>query len=172
MRLLISNPSIVVALEQVGFLDLLFNLPIEINVTEFLYERELEGCIGQRLLQLGLQIRPLGSEMTTLATKSRRQFPTLCLDEGYAFALALKSSFELLTISPELSRLAEIEKVSYRSLIWFFDLVMHNRTIAQDSLCQGILTIAETTRCHLLKKEAVAWLSHSSSLLNNNDELQ
>lgn len=154
MHLLVSNPSILIGLERVGFLEPLFNLPIEVNVTDFLYERELKNYDGQKLLKLGLQIQSLDPEMATFAMQYCRSNTTLCQDEGYAFALAQKSEFILLIINPELGRLAEIEHIQYCPLSLLFELMLDRQVISYDSLQQGLSNITAMTRCHLLRKEA------------------
>ncbi|WP_334891506.1 hypothetical protein [Nostoc sp.] len=159
MRLLISNPSILITLQRVGFLEPLFNLAIEVNVTDFLYERELKDYDGQKLLKLGLQIQSLEPEMATFAIQYCRSHTTLCQDEGYAFALAQKCEFILLIINPELARLAAIERIKHYSLSLLLELMLDRQVISQDFLQQGLFNITAMTRCHLLRKEAEDCLS-------------
>lgn len=133
-------------------------------MTDFLYERELKHYSGHKLIHLGLQIQLLDSEMTTLAAQYYREISTLCRDESYALILAKKSSFALLTINPELSRLAETKKVNCYQLSSLLDLMRNQQVMTHNALAQGVSAIAATSRCHLVRTEAMLWLSRVSYL--------
>lgn len=162
MRLLVSNPSILVALEQVDLLKTLFALPMEVSVTDFLYERELRNYGGQELLKLGLQIQVLNPRMTTLVTQYCRNVPTLCRDEAFTFVLAQEHNFVLLTINPELVRLAEAKSIDHYPLSSVFNLMLDQSLIAQRSLVQRLSGTAAKTRCPLVRREAEVCLSNLS----------
>lgn len=160
MRLLVSNPSILVALGQVDLLEPLFNLPSEISVTDFLYKRELSNHEGQELIKLGLQIQKLEPQMTTLAAQYRQAVPTLCRDEVYTFVLAQACNFVLLTINPELVELANAKSIEHCSLSSLLNLMLDQSLIAHCSFTQRVSSIATTTCCPLIRREAEAYLSN------------
>ncbi|MBD2432403.1 MULTISPECIES: hypothetical protein [Fischerella] len=159
IRLLVSNPSILIALKQAGLIEPLFKLPIEVNVTDLLYERELRDYDGQKLLKLGLKIQSLDSEIATLAMQNCQKNINLCYDEKYAFALAHKLDFILLIINPELAKLAETKGIKYYLLSFLFELMLERKVIALDFLQQGLCNIKAMTRCYLLREQAKYFLS-------------
>lgn len=159
MRLIISNPSILMALEQVDLLEMLFALPSTISVTDFLYDRELKNYGGQKLRKLGLQIQVLEPKMTTLATTYRQNSPTLCREEAYTFVLAQTADFTLLTINPQLVELAESKRLEHCSLSQVFSLMLDRSLISQSFLTQKIARIVDISRCPLIRREAEEFLS-------------
>jgi hypothetical protein len=159
MRLLVSNPSILVLLEQEWFLLAIAKLPIELSVTDLLYERELKSCNGQKLVQLGLQIQILDPSTTTLAASYQQRNSTVCLTESFALALAKASNFTLLSINPDLTRLAQAEEVDYCNLCWLFNYIVDEKAIALEYMLQGLVAISQKVRCYLLRKELNDWLS-------------
>lgn len=164
MRLLVSNPSISVVLEQYWFLEALAKLPIELSVTDLLYEHELKSCNGQKLVQLGLQIQTLDSSTTTLAASYQHKNSAICLTESFALALAKASNFTLLSINPGLTQLAQAEEVDHRDLCWLFDCIADEKAITQECIRQGLVAISQKIRCYLLKKELNNWLFDAKKL--------
>ena len=163
MRLIISNPSILMALEQVDLLETLLAVPLEISVTDFLYDRELKNYSGQKLRELGLQIQILEPKMTTLATTHRQNFSTLCRDEAYTFVIAKMANLTILTINPQLVELAKAANLEHCSLSQVLNLMLDHRLVTQSSLTQRIARVFEMTRCPLIRREAEEFLSSMSS---------
>jgi len=159
MRLLVSNPSISVILEQCWFLEAIAKIPIELSVTDLLYEHELKNCNGQKLVQLGLQIKTLDSITTTLVADYKQRNSSICLTELFALALAKASNFTLLSINPELTQLALAEEVDYRNLSWVFNYIVDEKAVALECMIQRLVAISQKVRCCLLKKELNNWLS-------------
>lgn len=159
MRLLVSNPSISVLLEQHWFLEAIAKIPIELSVTDLLYERELKNCNGQKLVQLGLQIKALDPSTTTLAANYKQKNSTICLTEIFALALAKASNFTLLSINPDLTKLAKAEEVDYCNLCWVFNCIVDEKAVALECMIQSLIAISQKVRCCFLKKELNDWLS-------------
>lgn len=57
MAILVSDTSVLIDLERAGLLEAMFVLPFEFVVPDLLYERELAGEMGERLLGLGLGLK-------------------------------------------------------------------------------------------------------------------
>ena len=57
MKVLVSDTSALVDLERGSLLDAAFRLPFEFVVPDLLYERELKGHGGERLLERGVRNR-------------------------------------------------------------------------------------------------------------------
>lgn len=167
MRLLVSNPSISVILKQCWFLEAITKIPIELSVTDLLYERELNNCNGQKLVQLGLQIKTLDPSTTTLAANYKQRNSSICLTEIFALALAKTSNFTLLSINPDLTQLALVEEVDYCNLCWVFNCLVDEKAIALECMIQNLITISQKVRCCLLKKELNNWLSNAKLLIVN-----
>ena len=56
MKVLVSDTSALVDLERGSLLEATFRLPFEFTVRDLLYERELKGYGGERLLEQGMHI--------------------------------------------------------------------------------------------------------------------
>lgn len=159
MRLLVSNPSISVILEQCWFLEAIAKLPIELSVTDLFYEHELKNCNGQKLVQLGLQIKTLDSSTTNLVAGYKQRNSSICLTELFALALAKASNFTLLSINPELTQLALAEEVDYCNLSWIFNYIVDEKAVGLEYMIQNLIALSQKVRCCLLKKELNNWLS-------------
>lgn len=82
MPILVSDTSVVIDLERAGLLEDIFLLPFEFCVPDLLFQRELAGELGDRLIQLGLRIEELTSaelRRATLVNRKRCSWPTFCL---------------------------------------------------------------------------------------------
>lgn len=56
MSILVSDTSIIVDLEWGDMLEQMFLLPYEFSVPDLLFERDLKGDLGDRLLACGLNV--------------------------------------------------------------------------------------------------------------------
>ena len=84
-------------LERGALLEALFQLPHEFVVPDLLFERELKGVLGDRLIALGLRVEELTPAEVTRAAALRRQRSALSVPDTFAFALARERTWTLLT---------------------------------------------------------------------------
>ena len=79
-------------------------LPFEFVVPDLLYERGLKGHGGERLLERGMRIEELDGDGVMQALSYRRRRPALSLADCFAFVLAVRGRWILLTGDAELRR--------------------------------------------------------------------
>lgn len=145
----VSDTSVLIDLERGSLLEAAFRLPFAFAVPDLLYERELRGNRGARLLELGLRVSELDGSGVEQALAYRRREPALSLPDCFALTLATRGDWTLLTGDAALRRLAQQVKVDCHGLLWLLDemLVAHAATPA--TLHAGLLAISEHPRCRL-----------------------
>lgn len=149
MSVLVSDTSVIIDLERGGILEQLFQLPYEICVPDLLFERELKGELGDRLLACGLDVVELDSEEMTSATQLNREHGRLSAPDTFAFILAQARQWTLLTGDGPLRRLAIDQGVQMHGVLWVIDQYRHHG-IMEGGLLHGSLTaISEHQRCRL-----------------------
>jgi hypothetical protein len=99
----------------------MFLLPFEFAVPDLLYERELVGEIGDRLVQLGLQVEILTPAEVRRATAVNRQHALLSVPDTFAFAIAEVRGWGQLTGDGVLRELAAVEKINMHGVLWLLD---------------------------------------------------
>jgi hypothetical protein len=158
-QVLVSNSSILLALEQANLLAPLFALPLEISITDLLYEREVKDYNGPALKKLGLCIHPLTAEIVASASAQNRSIaPTLCRDETQALILAEQSSLSLLGSHPTLARIAKAQNVPY---FWLKELLLQlleQQLLSDHIFHQRIHNMHTSVRCPFIKDDVSALL--------------
>jgi hypothetical protein len=156
-QLLVSNSSILLGLERANLLVPLLALPLEISITDLLYEREVKGYNGPALQKLGLCIRPLTAEMVASASIQYRSItPTLCRDETQALILAKQSALSLLGSHPTLARIAQAQNVPF---FWLKDalvLLLEQQVLSDRIFHQRIHAMHTSVRCPFIKDDVSA----------------
>ena len=155
MKVLVSDTSALVDLERGSLLDAAFRLPFEFVVPDLLYERELKGHGGERLLERGMRIAELDGDGVTQALNYRRRWP----------ALAVRSRWILLTGDAELRRLADAERVDCHGVLWLMDEMLHVAGASVRQLHDGLEAISTHPRCRLPRGEVQARLTRYAALL-------
>lgn len=134
-------------------LDDLFRLPFEFAVPDLLYERELDGVLGNQLVALGLRVEELTPAELTRATVARRQNARLSIPDTFAFAIARSRRWTLLTGDGSLRELAIAEKVDMHGVLWLFDQFADGGHVPLDRLHDGLSTLSAHPRCRLPTSE-------------------
>ena len=86
--ILVSDTSVLIDLERGGLLEAIFALPHQFAVPDLLYDREMRGEWGDRLVGLGLQVAEVSAEGVGNALRYRQQRSTLSVPDSFALALA------------------------------------------------------------------------------------
>jgi hypothetical protein len=89
MDVLVSDTSVVIDLERARLIEALFTLPHHVMVPDRLYERELRGHGGERLVELGLVVRSLTGEEVARAQRLRSRERRISLYDSYALSIAV-----------------------------------------------------------------------------------
>jgi hypothetical protein len=156
-QVLVSNSSILLALERANLLAPLFALPLEISITDLLYEREVKDHNGPALQRLGLCIYPLTAETVASASMQHRSIaPTLCRDETQALILAKQSALGLLGSHPTLASIAKAQHVPYFWLKEVLVLLLEQQVLSERVFHERVQTMHTNVRCPFIKKDVSA----------------
>ncbi len=139
----------IIDLDRGGLIDDLFRLPFAVAVPDLLFDRELGGRLGERLMSLGLQVEELTPSELARATVVRRQRVDLSTPDTFAFAIAEARRWTLLTGDGGLRRLAVAEGVEMHGLLWVIDLFEAEAIVGKSRLHAGLSTIFGHPRCRL-----------------------
>ncbi len=153
--ILVSDTSVLIDLERGGFLEAVFALPHEFAVPDVLYDREMQGEWGERLIQLGLRVVEVSAGGVGNALLYRQQRPSLSLPDSFALALAKEREWLLLTGDAELRELAIGESVECHGLLWLFDIMENAGIPGIRTLHEGLAALASHPRCRLPRREVM-----------------
>lgn len=149
MSILVSDTSILIDLERAGLLEEMFLLPYDFAVPDLLYENELAGELGDRLVGLGLRVEVLTPTELTRAIVVKRQHARLSAPDTFAFALAESRGWGLLTGDGTLRALAATKEVEMHGVLWVFDQLADGNHVGPDRLHGGLTTLSAHPRCRL-----------------------
>ncbi len=153
MKVLVSDTSVLIDLERGGFVEAIFSLPFEFAVPDVLYNRELEGEWGTRLVGLGLRVEEISSTGVEKALRYRSAQPMLSVPDSFALALAKERAWLLLTGDGQLRELAAGEKVECHGVLWLLDRMEELGTPGIQLLHDGLADLAGHPRCRLPVRE-------------------
>lgn len=153
MAVLVSDTSVVVDLERGGLLEQVFGLPHDFVVPDRLFERELAGNLGDRLLGLGLRVEELAGDEVAVAAQLLRAERALSVPDAFAFAIAKARAWTLLTGDGALRRVAEGAGLEIHGVLWVMDELEEKRALAHDVLHSALSAIAGHPRCRLPRAE-------------------
>jgi hypothetical protein len=153
MRVLVSDTSVIVDLERGQCLEPCFKLPCEFVVPDLLYKRELLAAGGPALCRLGLKVEILSGDEVAAAQDTRRTHSRLSLPDAYAFTLAQKRGWALLTGDGELRALAQATNVPFHGVLWVMDQLFEGSVLEAAVLIKGLTALATHPRCRLPKAD-------------------
>jgi predicted nucleic acid-binding protein len=147
--ILVSDTSVIIDLERGALLEDLFRLPFEFAVPDLLFERELNGALGARLVELGLIVEELSSAELARATVVRRERKRLSAPDIFAFAIAEARGWPLLSSDGDLRELATEADVECHGVLWIWDLLEGGQHLPVHRLHAGLTAIFAHPRCRL-----------------------
>lgn len=143
MKILISDASALIDLEQTGLIDAVLRLPYEVYTSDALFKRELEGEKGINLCQAGLKIATLDDSDARHALDIHRSSPHLAIVDAFALALAQRSKQILLAGDPVLQAAANAHRLEWRCMMWILDQ-LEELNICHASELSAALSILQT----------------------------
>lgn len=146
-------------LERGELLEEVFKLPHEFVVPDLLFERELKGALGDRLVALGLRIEELTPNEVAQATAIGRKRATLSTPDTFAYALAKERVWTLLTGDGALRMLANADGITAHGVLWIIDELHAAATLEKARLRAGLAAIYAHPRCRLPKVEVTTRLA-------------
>jgi len=126
---------------------------LEFAVPDLLYRQELEGHGGAELAAKGLRVEELTGEELIVAQATRGARPRLSLPDSFAFSLASKRGWTLLTGDGELRALAKEQGLPFFGTLWVCDQIFDSNAIETAALADGLESIGAHPRCRLPKAE-------------------
>jgi predicted nucleic acid-binding protein len=151
--ILVSDTSVLIDLERGGLLEAIFALPHEFAVPDVLYDHEMQGDWGDRLIRLGLRVEEVSKEGVANALRYRQQRSSLSVPDSFGLALAKERQWLLLTGDGQLRDLAGGENVECHGLLWLLDIMEEAGTPGIQPLYDGLVAIAAHPRCRLPRRE-------------------
>jgi predicted nucleic acid-binding protein len=151
--ILVSDTSVLIDLERGGLLEAIFALPHEFAVPDVLYDREMQGEWGERLVQLGLRVAEVSERGVGNALRYRQQRGALSVPDSFALALAKERKWVLLTGDGQLRELAVGENVECHGVLWLLDIIEEAGSPAIHVLHEGLQVTAGHPRCRLPRRE-------------------
>jgi len=151
--ILVSDTSVLIDLERGGFLDAVFALPHGFAVPDVLYDREMQGDWGERLVRLGLRVEEVTEAGVGNALRYRQQRASLSVPDSFALALAQERNWLLLTGDGQLRELATGENVECHGVLWLLDMMEDAGVPGIQFLHDGLAILANHPRCRLPRRE-------------------
>lgn len=151
--ILVSDTSVLIDLERGGLLEAIFALPHEFAVPDVLYDREMQGEWGERLVRLGLRVAEVSEEGVRNALHYRQQRSSLSVPDSFALALAKERAWLLLTGDGQLRELAVGENVECHGVLWLLDIMEEAGIPGIQPLHDGLTALAAHPRCRLPRRE-------------------
>jgi len=151
--ILVSDTSVLIDLERGGLLESIFTLPHEFAVPDVLYEREMRGEWGERLVALGLRVEEVSVAGVGTALRYRQQRKALSVPDSFALALAKEREWLLLTADSQLRELAGDERVECHGVLWLLDLMEQAGVPGVQHLHDALAQLAAHPRCRLPARE-------------------
>ena len=154
MKVIVSDISVLIDLERGSFLESIFSLPFDFVVPDILFERELKNYNGRALIEFGLHVKELNSATLAFAIEYYRKYRTnLSLPDVFAYVLAKKNSWILLSGDAALRELAVEESVNCYGVLWLLDQLHDYHVSDQKHLYKGLRKIADHPQCRLPQVE-------------------
>ena len=150
--ILVSDTSVLIDLDRAGLLEAVFALPHEFAVPDVLYDREMRGEWGERLLALGLRVAEVSAEGVGKALRYRQVRASLSVADSFALALAKERAWLLLTGDGQLRDLADGENVECHGVLWLLDMLEAGGTSDLQFLHDGLAALAAHPRCRLPRR--------------------
>ena len=170
MYVLVSDTSVIIDLARGGLLERIFSLPYEFVVPDVLYKLELENYEGPRLLELGLRIEPLNHQEVEGAIRFRQNQSKLSVPDSFALSLAKSRQWVLLSGDADLRDMASQKIVECHGVLWLFDQMELNHTIAIKTLKQALKAIVEHPRCRLPRTEVRQRQQHYEKITRDEND--
>ena len=130
-------------------LEQMFQLPYDFCVPDLLFERELKGELGDRLIALGLDVVELSSTELAAAMTVHQQSGKLSFPDAFALILAKEREWTLLTGDGAMRKLARDQALAMHGVLWVVEEYHRLELIAPADLHQCLTAISDHERCRL-----------------------
>ncbi|MCP4096044.1 MAG: PIN domain-containing protein [Planctomycetaceae bacterium] len=149
MSVLVSDTSIIIDLDRGDMLEQMFQLPYEFCVPDLLFEQELKGELGDRLIACGLDVVELSPEELTEAMSVHQTSGKLSYPDAFALILAKERKWTLLTGDGAMRRLAHEQELVMHGVLWVVEEYHRLEVMAPADLHRCLTAISVHERCRL-----------------------
>ncbi len=149
MSVLVSDTSIIIDLDRGDMLEQMFQLPYEFCVPDLLFEQELKGELGDRLIACGLDVVELSPAELTEARLVHQASGKLSYPDAFAFILAKERDWTLLTGDGAMRKLACKQKLAMHGVLWVVEEYHRQGVMKAADLHRCLTTISVHKRCRL-----------------------
>jgi len=149
LAVLVSDTSIIIDLERGDVLERMFDLPYDFCVPDLLFEQELKGELGDRLLACGMDVVELDASEVTGSMNLHQASGKLSFPDAFAFVLAREREWTLLTGDGAMRKLAKEQNLSMHGVLWVIEEYHRHGIMNADDLHHCLTTISNHERCRL-----------------------
>lgn len=142
MLVLISDASVLIDIEHGQLTQTMFSLPYQFVVPDILFVEELAER-HVHLLELGLVIRRMESELIASAYSLRQENSKTSVNDLLSLTLAKHENCQLLTGDKALRELAEQMKVEVHGTLWLVEKMLEHEKIGSELAQMAFLRMKE-----------------------------
>jgi len=127
----------------------MFQLPYDFCVPDLLFEQELKGELGDRLIACGLDVVELSPVELTGAMAVHQASGKLSYPDAFAYVLAKERDWTLLTGDGAMRKLAREQKLAMHGVLWVVEEYHRQGVMEAADLHQCLTAISVHERCRL-----------------------
>lgn len=140
-------------------LEQMFQLPYDFCVPDLLFEQELKGELGDRLIACGLDVVELSAAELTGAMSIHRHSGKLSYPDAFAYILAKERNWTLLTGDGAMRKLAREQALAMHGVLWVVEEYHRLEVMGPADLHRCLTAISVHERCRLPMVEVRRLLS-------------
>lgn len=163
MAVLVSDTSVIIDLDRGALIEDFFRLPYDFAVPDLLFDRELKGPLGDRMIALGLRVEELTPEEVARATVLKRRQADLSTADTFACVIAQTRGWTLLTGDGGLRAVAEAIGLPMHGVLWLIDQLEAEAIVDGLRLHRALSAIFGHPRCRLpaseVNRRLARWLA-------------
>ncbi|MFB2893437.1 hypothetical protein ACE1CI_11035 [Aerosakkonemataceae cyanobacterium BLCC-F50] len=170
MRILISDTSCLIDLRKASLLEAFVQLPYDLVIPDVLFEQELVQFSNteRELLEEKLRVLSLPGEAVIRVQSVNRDYPTLTLNDCFAFVLAEQTpDCILMTGDRNLRNLATSSGIEVHGVLWGIDEMYSARVATVNQLYSALLLFQADSTVRLPAYDLNRWIKRYQSLLNS-----
>lgn len=170
MQILISDTSCLIDLRKASLLEAFVQLPYDLVIPDVLFEQELVlfSNAEKELIEKELRIVSLPGEGVIRVQRVNRDYPSLTLNDCFAFVLAEQTSnCILMTGDRNLRDLATSSGIEVHGVLWGIDEMYKARVATANQLYSALLLFKADSTVRLPKYDLNRWIERFQSLLDS-----
>jgi rRNA-processing protein FCF1 len=170
MQILISDTSCLIDLRKASLLEAFVQLPYDLVIPDVLFEQELVlfSNVDKELIEKELRIMSLPGEGVIRVQRVNRDYPSLTLNDCFAFVLAEQTpNCILMTGDRNLRDLATSSGIEVHGVLWGIDEMYNARVVTANQLYSALLLFKADSTVRLPKYDLNRWIERFKSLLDS-----